>query len=102
MMNADLDMAREYSGVLPADSVERLRESTTRMGALIDDLLRLSRITRTELELEHTDLTAIATKIMTRLRNAEPHREVTVDIQPDMAAQADAGLLGVVLENLLS
>ncbi len=102
MMNADLDMAREYSGVLPADSVARLRESTTRMGTLIDDLLRLSRITRTELELEHADLSGIATKIMTRLLNAEPSREVDVVIQPGLIAQADAGLIGVVLENLLS
>lgn len=102
MMNADLDMAREYSGVLPADSVARLRESTTRMGTLIDDLLRLSRITRTELELEHADLSGLATKIMTRLLNAEPDREVEVVIQPGLTAQADAGLIGVVLENLLS
>ena len=102
IMNADLDMAREYSDVLPADSVARLRESTGRMSSLIDDLLRLSRITRTELELEASNLSATVTKIMTRLRNAEPQREIEVAIQPGVIAQADPGLIGVVLENLLS
>ena len=101
-MSADLDMARDHAGVLPAESVERLRESTTHMGALIDDLLRLSRISRAELEIEHTDLSSIASKIMTRLRNAEPQRDAQITIQPGLTAQADAGLIGVVLENLLS
>ena len=95
-------MAREHAGVLPASSVVRLRDSTTRMGSLIDDLLRLSHITRTELYLQPTDLSAIAGKIMTRLRDAEPKRDVEVDIAPGLKVTADAGLLSVVLENLLS
>lgn len=102
IMNAELDMAREHAGVLPADSIGKLRESTTRMGSLIDDLLRLSHITRTELQLEQTDLSTIANKIVTRLRNAEPKREVEVRIEPGLSARVDAGLISVVLENLLS
>lgn len=102
MMNAELDMSRDYSGVLPADSINRLRESTHRMSTLIDDLLRLSHITRTELMLEPVDLSSLVTKIVTRLRNAEPNREADIQIQPELSARVDAGLLGVVLENLLS
>jgi signal transduction histidine kinase/ActR/RegA family two-component response regulator len=101
-MNAELDQAREHAGVLPAESVGRLRDSTTRMGSLIDDLLRLSHITRTELYLQQTDLSEIATRITTRLRNAEPQREVEISIEPGLTATADAGLMNVVLENLLS
>jgi signal transduction histidine kinase len=101
-MNAELDMAREHGGVLPAASIERLRDSTTRMGSLIDDLLRLSHITRTELYLQQTDLSEIASKIVTRLRNAERQRDVEVRIAPDLRVMADAGLMSVVLENLLS
>ncbi len=102
IMNAELDMAREHAGVLPASSILRLRECTTRMGSLIDDLLRLSHITRTELYLQQTDLSEIASKIMTRLRNAEPQRDVEVCIEPGLTATADAGLMNVVLENLLA
>lgn len=102
IMNAELDMAREHAGVLPANSIVRLRESSTRMGALIDDLLRLSHITRTELLLGPTDLSAIANQVMTRLRNAEPNREAVVHIESGLTARADTGLISVVLENLLS
>ncbi|HEY0680689.1 MAG TPA: ATP-binding protein [Steroidobacter sp.] len=101
-MNAELDLAREHAGMLPCDSIGRLRESTTRMGTLIDDLLRLSHISRTELLLEQTDLSAIATSIVKRLRNAEPDREAQIHIEPGLSARADCGLIGVVLENLLS
>ncbi|MET0532956.1 MAG: ATP-binding protein [Steroidobacter sp.] len=102
IMNAELDTAREYSGVLPTESIGRLRDSTTQMASLIDDLLRLSHITRTELQVEQTNLSSAATKIMTRLRNADPKRDADIAIQPDMSARADAGLMSVVLENLLS
>lgn len=102
IMNAELDMAREHAGVLPTDSIARLRDCTTRMGSLIDDLLRLSHITRTELLLEQIDLSAIAEKVVIRLRNAEPKREAEVHIESGLTARADAGLISVVLENLLS
>jgi signal transduction histidine kinase len=102
IMNAELDMAGEHAGALPAASITRLRESTTRMGSLIDDLLRLSHITRTELYLQQTDLSEIAGKVMTRLRNAEPQRAVEVRLAPNLKVTADAGLMSVVLENLLS
>lgn len=101
-MNAELEVAREHAGVLPADSIARLRESTSHMSSLIDDLLRLSHITRTELLLDQTDLSAIANKIVIRLRNADPKREAQVRIEPGLTARADAGLIAVVLENLLS
>lgn len=102
IMNAELDMAREHAGVLPADSIARIRECTTRMGSLIDDLLRLSHVTLTELRLEQIDLSAVANTVMTRLRNVEPNREAVVRIEPGLTARADGGLIGVVLENLLS
>lgn len=102
IMNAELDLAREHAGVLPTDSIGKLRESTTRMGSLIDDLLRLSHIARTDLLLDQTDLSTLAGNVVTRLRNAEPNREADVRIEPGLTARADTGLIGVVLENLLS
>ena len=57
---------------------------------------------RTELLLDQTDLSAIANKIVIRLRNADPKREAEVRIEPGLTARADAGLIAVVLENLLS
>ncbi len=101
-MNVQLDGMAEQTPTAPSHRVERLRDCTERMTRLIDDLLRLSRISRADLRLETVDLGAIATKIMQRLRASAPERstEFRLDVGPEV--RADPGLIGVVLENLLS
>ncbi len=79
----------------------RLRAAAERMGQLIDDLLRLSRVSRTDLKREPVDLSALAREVVDLLRHQEPERHVTVEIAPDLRAEGDARLLRVVLENLL-
>jgi signal transduction histidine kinase len=101
-MNAELHMVSDEAGVLGTKSVGKLRDATCRMSSLIDDLLRLSRISRAELELQHFDLGALANKIMTRLRTGEPQRRLDMRVEIGKEVDADAGLMGVVLENLLS
>lgn len=101
-MNAELELACDASGGIAAPSVTKLRDATGRMGMLIDDLLRLSRISRAELRLERFDLSAAAQRILNRLRAAEPGRSVELSIEPETEVNADPGLMAVVLENLLS
>jgi signal transduction histidine kinase len=72
------------------------------MSDLIDDLLRLSRISRAELELEPVDIAALVRAALVRLSSAEPQREVDQVIEPAEPVQGDLGLLGVLVENLLS
>jgi len=79
----------------------RIRAATQRMGALIDDLLKLSRVSRVAPVLADIDMSAIAEAVTAELAEAEPDREVEVDIQPGLRAQADASLVQVVFENLL-
>jgi signal transduction histidine kinase len=86
----------------PAQRVERLRDCTERMGHLIDDLLRLSMISRAELRLGSVDLGSIASKIMQRLRAADPARAVEFRLDVGGEVRADLGLMAVVLENLLA
>lgn len=83
------------------DYLRRIRAATQRMGQLIDDLLTLSRVTRSGINLEAVDLSHLANRICTDLQQAEPDRQVTIAIQPGLVAQGDAHLLQVVLENLL-
>ena len=80
---------------------QRIRSATQKMGHLIDDLLRLSRTTRGELNVGVVDLTAIAWRIANELRAAEPERQVAFLIAPELRGNGDAQLLEVVLENLL-
>ena len=78
-----------------------VRQSAQRMGRLIDDLLILSRVTRSDLRHQRVDLSAIARDIIETLRAGEPDRQVDCTIADGIVATGDEGLLGVVLENLL-
>jgi light-regulated signal transduction histidine kinase (bacteriophytochrome) len=86
---------------LGQDYLHRIRAATQRMGQLIDDLLMLSRVTRSGIHLEAVDLSYLASRIGADLQQAEPDRQVNLVIQPGLVAQGDAHLLQVVLENLL-
>jgi light-regulated signal transduction histidine kinase (bacteriophytochrome) len=79
----------------------RIRNATTRMGTLIDDLLQLSRVNRGDLAREVIDVSALAERVVADRRRHDPTRSVTVTIRPNMTAAADLRLLRVVLENLI-
>ncbi len=81
--------------------LRHIREAAEQMGELIDDLLNLSRVTRADLRRENVDLSEIASSVMSRLREAQPDRDVQVTIAPGLTASADARLAEVVLTNLL-
>lgn len=81
--------------------LSRIRAGTQRMDQLIDDLLKLSRISRGELRRQHVDLTGVAQRIVRELRAEEPERLVEFVIADDVSAQGDANLLTIALENLL-
>jgi signal transduction histidine kinase len=81
--------------------LRRIRAGTQRMGQLIDDLLKLSRVTRSEMRHERVDLTALAEVVVAELREHEPGRNVTFSAQPGLTAEGDPPLIRVVLENLL-
>jgi light-regulated signal transduction histidine kinase (bacteriophytochrome) len=75
--------------------------ATHRMAELIDDLLQLSRITRTEMRRALVDLSVLAQDVAEELRRTDPERQMELVIEPGLVAQADGHLMRVVLENLL-
>ena len=79
----------------------RVRAAAGRMGSLIDDLLKLARITRSEVIRQPVDLSALARDVVEELREREPEREVDCEIQPGMTLSADARLTRILLMNLL-
>jgi light-regulated signal transduction histidine kinase (bacteriophytochrome) len=81
--------------------LERIRAASQRMAGLIDDLLRLSRLTRSEMRRVKVDLSAIAQSIAEDLRSTDPERQVEFSIQPGLVASADPDLMRIMLENLL-
>ncbi len=84
------------------DYLQRVRSAAQRMGVLIDDLLSLSRVTRSDMRSEAVDLSALAQSIAEELRETQPERRVTFIIAPGLTASGDVRLLRVLMENLLS
>jgi light-regulated signal transduction histidine kinase (bacteriophytochrome) len=83
------------------DSLKRVRAASQRMGELIDDLLKLSHASRTEMRRTEVDLTALAGEIAAELRRDDPARQGRWVIAPGLVATGDPQLLREVLENLL-
>ncbi|MEW6049730.1 MAG: ATP-binding protein [Candidatus Zixiibacteriota bacterium] len=71
------------------------------MAQLIDDLLRLSRVSRAELVVNEVDISSLARRTVEQLRTSEPNRQVEVHIEDGLYVQGDQQLLAVLLENLL-
>lgn len=97
-------LAEDYGDSLQgpgADYLSRIRASAQRMGELIDDLLKLSRVTRTDLTFSRVDLSVIVAEQTELLRAAHPGRRVEVQVEPALAAWGDANLLRTLMQNLL-
>jgi light-regulated signal transduction histidine kinase (bacteriophytochrome) len=84
------------------DYLHRIRSATQRMGHLIDDMLTLSRVVRSDMSKESVDLSHLARRICQDLQQSHPDRTVEVEIQPGLSHYGDVRLLQVVLENLLN
>lgn len=83
------------------DYLRRVRSACQRMGQLIDDLLSLSRVIRQEVKFETVDLTSLARSVAEQLARANPERRVTFVAADGVRVRGDAGLLRIVLENLI-
>jgi signal transduction histidine kinase len=77
-------------------------EATGRMNKLIDDLLMLSKISRTEVHGVPVNLTSMAQEIAHELGRTEPQRSVQWSVAADLEAEGDPGLLRTAVSNLLS
>lgn len=78
-----------------------VRESSQLMAQLIDDMLMLSRVSRTELARQKADLSALARAAVERLRKQWPGHTPEVVIADGLTAHGDPRLLAVIFDNLL-
>jgi signal transduction histidine kinase len=111
-LRAPLRAISGFSHALLEDAVDRLtsddvrharqiRDAAHRMSELIDALLDLARISRTEPRRRSVDISELARKVVAGLRTTHAAREVEVAIADGLVAHADPRLLEVVLTNLL-
>jgi hypothetical protein len=94
----------EHGAILSDDGrkmLSRIRANAERMSQLINDLLSLSKINRSPLQVESVDLTALAESTIATLRDQDPSRHVELHIERDLIVRGDQGLLRVLLDNVI-
>lgn len=93
-----------YAGYLPPDGVEcltRIRQAANQMDQLIEDFLRLSRVTRAPVQIEKLDISCIAREILGQLATHDPDRKVHWRVEEGLMAFGDPGLCEIALKNLI-
>ncbi len=112
-LRAPLRAIENFSQMIESDSenkltsesitlFSRIQKNATRMNELINDILQLSKIARTELLIEECNLSSICEEILSNLSKNNPDRKVKWEIQKDLTINADTRLLRILLENILS
>jgi len=82
--------------------LKNIRDSSQRMGQLIDDILGLSRVIRIELKFDKVDLSYLACSLAEKLKETDPERQVEFVIAPGVEAIGDKNLLNLSLQNLMA
>ena len=99
-----LAILEDYSDKLDNEGkkyLNRIREASQKMAKLIDAMLILSRVTKTDLALTEVNLTEMAEEISSELTKHNPERNVIWKIEPGMTVTADPVLIKNTLENLI-
>lgn len=99
-----LALLEDYADKLDDDGKRYLvyvRESAQQMSQLIDDMLALSQVTRSEFERVAVDLTSVARTVGAELARAAPDRRVDFVVADGLVGEGDTRLMTIALENLL-
>lgn len=99
-----LVLLEDHADLLPPDgqdALRRIRLASQRMGGLIDDMLRLPQVKRTDIQIERVDLSAMCAGIAVTIQQANPARPAQWNITQGMQIDADRPLIQIVLQNLL-
>ncbi len=88
------DRGKDYAG--------KVLTGTRQMRELMDDLLRLSRVTQTEMSIQPVNLSELVRDVLRALASQDPERKVETRIADNVEVEADPGLMRIALENLLS
>ncbi len=97
-------LIEDYGERLDAEGrqwLERIRLNSERMGQLIQGMLALSHVSRTELRRDEVDMSALALSVVEELKASEPDRGIACEIESGIRVNADSRLLRAALENLL-
>lgn len=97
-------LMEDYQKVLDKtahDYLLRIQRGSSTMGVMIDDLLELSSISKSNLKIVNINISQQCQQILSGLQANHPERKVRVKIQADIIAQGDPRLINIVLTNIL-
>ncbi len=97
-------LLEDYSSQLDQqgqDYLRRIGNSSRQMTELIDDLLKLSKVSRMEINHEPVEISALVNVCLKELQAREPQRNIEILITPGLIVEGDTTLLRIVLENLI-
>ncbi len=83
------------------DSLNRIAAAGKDMARMIDEILELARLSRTELDLAPVDLSGISRSMAQQLSEHQPERAVEWSVQDGLMVQGDTRLLSLAMQNLL-
>lgn len=81
--------------------LDRICAASSRMGALIDDLLSFFRVAKSRMKIGDIDLSLSARKVAAMFRESEPERTTRIEIAEGLTARGDATLVDMMLQNLV-
>ncbi len=88
----------EESGL---DYLNRVRAGAQRMGRLIDDILKLSKLTRDSMKYKDVDLSLVSQYINDEFKALYPERDIDIVVTPRMIDYCDERLMNAALSNLI-
>jgi PAS domain S-box-containing protein len=95
----------DYSGKLDDEGKRLLnvvRNNTSKMGQLIDDILKFSRAGRLEMNFSEINMDELARDVYEELLPAAARQNLQVDIEPLSSSRGDRAMMRQVFVNLLS
>jgi two-component system NtrC family sensor kinase len=98
MLDDDTDPLSEES----RHRLSRIQAAAGRMADLVESLLILARASRGELRRASLDLTSTIWQVVREVEARDPERAVAFTVHEGMTADADEGLVRVILENLIN
>lgn len=104
IMSASMILLEDYGASLDKDGQAELKRQSAaakKLGVLMDDLLRLSRLTRQEMRTEEVDLTALCREVASEVSARAPGERPQIEVQDGLVAQVDANLMRLLVQNLL-
>jgi signal transduction histidine kinase len=82
--------------------IQHIHKASFRIEQIIEDLMLLSQVKKSQLQTQLVNFSAIAQQITSQLQQKEPERQVEFVIQPEIMVRGDEHLLHLALENLLN